>query len=152
MLLFYAIFKLLADPPTPKRSLWSGALFGAIGFEVLKRCPGCCWRRPRGSAVQAFGIALILVIWINYFSRVVMYAAAWAHTTREARALRVPDGPAPVQGPVMPPLDQMAQLAGVTSGNASTPALTQPKSWLGPFAAGSALTLGLVAFVRGKRG
>ena len=28
--------------------------------------------------VQAFGVALILLVWINYFSRLVMYAAAWA--------------------------------------------------------------------------
>ena len=39
-------------------------------------------------AFQAFGIALILLVWINYFSRVVLYAAAWAHTSREARATR----------------------------------------------------------------
>ena len=37
---------------------------------------------PGPPAFQAFGIALILLVWINYFSRVVMYAAAWAHTSR----------------------------------------------------------------------
>ena len=54
-------------------------------------------------AFQAFGIALILLVWINYFSRVVMYAAAWAYTSRAARAQRVPSSRAgPVQGPPSP--------------------------------------------------
>ena len=45
--------------------------------------PTCCSRRPRGNpAFQAFGVALILLIWINYFSRLVMYSAAWAYTLR----------------------------------------------------------------------
>lgn len=89
MLLFFALFKLLAAPETPAKSLWSGALVGAIGFEVLKQLStfliGVTREQP---AFQAFGIALILVVWINYFSRVVMYAAAWAHTSRDAREAR----------------------------------------------------------------
>ena len=39
------------------------------------------WRQPTG-------IALILLVWINYFSRVVVLAACWAHTSPEARAIR----------------------------------------------------------------
>ncbi|MFC6342593.1 YihY/virulence factor BrkB family protein, partial [Nocardioides hankookensis] len=89
MLLFFSLFKLLAEPATPTRSLWSGALLGALGFEVLKRLSGFLLASTKDQpAFQAFGIALILVIWINYFSRVVLYAAAWAHTSREARAAR----------------------------------------------------------------
>ena len=37
MVLFFTLFRLLADPAVPARSLWSGALLGALGFEVLKR-------------------------------------------------------------------------------------------------------------------
>jgi membrane protein len=62
-------------------ALWSGALVGAIGFEALKRAS--TWlldSTANQPAFQAFGIALILLVWIYYFSRVVMYAAAWAHT------------------------------------------------------------------------
>jgi len=89
MLLFFALFKLLARPQTPTRSLWSGALLGAIGFEVLKQLSTELIKATKDQpAFQAFGIALILVVWINYFSRVVMYAAAWAHTSAEARAQR----------------------------------------------------------------
>ncbi len=37
MVLFFLFFKLLADPPLPARSMWSGALLGAVLFEVLKQ-------------------------------------------------------------------------------------------------------------------
>ena len=85
--LFFALFKLLGESPTPTRSLWSGALFGAIGFEVLKQLSGLLLASTKNQpAFQAFGIALILLVWINYFSRVVLYSAAFAHTSREARA------------------------------------------------------------------
>ena len=40
MLLFFALFQLLAEPATPRRSLWSGALLGALAFEVLKQISG----------------------------------------------------------------------------------------------------------------
>ena len=86
-LLFFALFVLLARPHTPRRSLWSGALLGAIGFELLKWASTYLFAATREQpAFQAFGIALILVVWINYFSRVVVYAAAWAHTSARARA------------------------------------------------------------------
>jgi membrane protein len=84
-LLFFALFKLLAAPETPNRSLWSGALVGGIGFELLKQASNQLLKFTESSpATQAFGIALILVVWINYFSRVVMYAAAWAHMSPAA--------------------------------------------------------------------
>ena len=87
--LFFAFFKLLGDPEDPSRSLWSGALLGAIGFEVLKQLStfliASISQQP---GFQVFGIALIVLVWINYFSRVVMFAAAWAHTSPEARDIR----------------------------------------------------------------
>jgi membrane protein len=87
--LFFAFFKLLGDPDDPSRSLWSGALLGAIGFEALKQLStfliASISEQP---GFQVFGIALIVLVWINYFSRVVMFAAAWAHTTPEARGIR----------------------------------------------------------------
>jgi membrane protein len=84
MVLFFALFRVLVQPSLPARALWSGALVGAIGAEALKFLSsfliGLTKDQP---AVQAFGITLILLIWINYFSRVVMYAAAWAYTATD---------------------------------------------------------------------
>jgi membrane protein len=134
--LFFALFRLLAEPPTPTRSLWSGALLGAVGFEALKQVSGLLLSSTQGQpAFQAFGIALILLVWINYFSRVVLYAASWAHTSRAARALRVPEPPARVQGPRVPrqaPVEESASR----------------RAWLAPFAAGGAAALALVAVLR----
>jgi membrane protein len=140
--LFLALFRLLADPHTPKRSLASGALLGAIGFEVLKLLSSTLLKTTQGQpAFQAFGIALILVVWINYFSRVVLYAAAWAHTSPEARAARVEE-PAVVQGPQVPSLTDLP---------ATSPPGERPPgagSWKGPFAAGAAAMLALTAVLR----
>lgn len=88
-LLFSAIFKLLAAPEIPRLDLWKGALLGAVGFELLKQVAGLLLASTKNQpAFQSFGIALILVVWINYFSRVIMYAASWAQTSTSARLIR----------------------------------------------------------------
>jgi membrane protein len=89
VVLFYALFTILGRPHTPRRSLWSGALLGAVAFEVLKSVSYLLLAWTKGSpAFQAFGIALVLLVWINYTSRGTLYAAAWAHTSAAARAIR----------------------------------------------------------------
>jgi membrane protein len=79
--LLLAMYRLLARPALPRRSLVEGALLGALGFEVLKSLAtvliGHTHDQP---AFQAFGVALVLLVWINYFSRLVLYGAAWAGT------------------------------------------------------------------------
>ena len=81
--LFAAMFILLARPRLPRRAIWSGAALGAVGFEVLKQASTYLLKATAGEpAFQAFGIALILLVWINYFSRLVLYSAAWAQTSR----------------------------------------------------------------------
>ena len=44
--LFFVIYQILGHPPLPKKALWAGALFGAIGFELLE-VP--CGERDRGA-------------------------------------------------------------------------------------------------------
>ena len=84
--LFYALFRLLADPDLPTAALWSGALLGAVGFEALKQLSRILLASTSHQpAFQAFGIALILLVWIHYFSRVVMFAAAWSASQRPRR-------------------------------------------------------------------
>jgi membrane protein len=85
VVLLLAMFRLLAQPHLPRHALLTGATLGAIGFEILKSLAGLLIGLTKGQpAFQAFGVTLILVIWINYFSRLVMYAAAWAHTSPAA--------------------------------------------------------------------
>ncbi len=147
-LLFFLIFRLLADPQVPRRSVWSGAVLGAVGFEVLKLLSQYLLQATKDQpAFQAFGIALILVVWINYFSRVVLYAASWAYTTRAARAQRLPDGARPVQGPRTPSLAELT--ATGTEGGAA--GASGGRSWVTPFAGGAAAMLGAVAVLRKRR-
>ena len=140
VLLFFTMFVLLAEPRTPRGSLWSGALLGGIGFEILKQLSGRLFAATQGSpAFQAFGIALILLVWINYFSRVVLYAAAWAHTSRAARAQRLAEPAAPLQGPQTPDLSDQTRPDSARSGR---------PAWVAPFVAGGATALAAAAVLR----
>ncbi|WP_432476869.1 YihY/virulence factor BrkB family protein [Nocardioides sp. GXQ0305] len=147
LLLFFILFKLLARPSTPTGSLWAGALLGGIGFELLKRLSFLLLEATQNSpAFQVFGIALILLVWIYYFSRIVMYAAAWAHTAAAARAQREHDALHADRSEL-----QMRELAEVPL--RETPAPKRSRVSPGAaFAAGSASTLGLVALARRRKG
>lgn len=112
-LLFFAMFRLLAAPDLPRRATWSGALLGAVGFEVLKQVSGLLISATQGNpAFQVFGLALILLVWIYYFSRVILYAAAWAWTHPLAREQRVTAPADPVQGPPLPSIDELPTADG----------------------------------------
>ncbi|WP_107765005.1 YihY/virulence factor BrkB family protein [Nocardioides terrigena] len=145
--LFFAFFRVLAAPNVPSRSLWSGALLGALAFEALKQLSTYLLAGTKDApAAQAFGIALILVVWMNYFSRVVVLAAAWAHTSPVAREQRERDAwrAGDVEGPQID-LQQAAR---------HSPTLGAPEASqrpLGAFAAGAATMLALVAVVRRRK-
>jgi membrane protein len=143
--LFFALFKLLAAPDVPNRSLWSGALVGGIGFELLKQASSQLLKSTENSpATQAFGIALILLVWINYFSRVVMYAAAWAHMSPAAVEAR--ERAAERSG------SETRQSLGMDAAGSSRPGRRRAREeTLQPgaaFALGGAAMLGAVALVR----
>lgn len=144
-LLFFALFEILANPDdVPRRAVWSGAVLGSVGFEALKQVSQLLLQSTASSpAFQAFGIALILVVWINYFSRVVMYAASWAYVHPAARAMR-PVLDEHVQGPSSPPLQWRDRLAADREEESTA------VRWATPFAVGSAATLALVAVLRKK--
>jgi membrane protein len=144
-LLFYTLFRLLARPVTPRRALRQGAILGALGFEALKLGSTLLLVSSRGKpAFQALGIALILVVWINYFSRVVMYAAAWAHTSAPARAARESTLARARSGAPSP-----APVPAATSAPRTRRSVPGPRL---AFGAGVASALGLVALLRRRRG
>lgn len=145
VLLFFALFRLLVRPNVPSRSLWHGAALGAIVFEVLKAGSFLLLAATKGQpAFQAFGIALILLVWINYFSRVVLYAAAWAYTSRSARAIREQQAfeRASLQELTRVDLHEAPTLAPAPAAARKTAA--------GAFAAGGAATLALLAVLKKK--
>lgn len=144
--LLMAMFRLLAEARVPRSALVRGAVLGAVLFEILKSAASLLLASTKNQpAFQTFGVALILVVWINYFSRFVMYAAAWAYTSpvslerRTAGAMRAPgaalgddDAPAPAPAPASAPAP-VARPGG-------TATVGRPRPWLvtaGAVAAGA---------------
>jgi membrane protein len=80
--LFFVMYKLLGRPTLPAKPLLQGAFLGAFGFEVLKLLVVNVLGKVGGSALAPLAIAITLVVWINYFSRLVFYGASWAMTSR----------------------------------------------------------------------
>ena len=146
VLLFFSLFKLLTDPKAPDRSLWHGALLGAIAFEALKAASFLLLASTKDQpAFQAFGIALILVVWINYFSRVVLYAASWAQTSRSTRAILEQEALEEAQ---RQELTKVQLHEAPTFEPEADP--TVKKKHAGAFAAGGATTLALLAVLKKK--
>lgn len=142
--LFFAMFRLLAAPDLPLRAMCAGALLGAVGFEILKQVSGLLIKSTQGQpAFQVFGLALILVVWINYFSRVVIYAAAWAYTSRPARSAREAGSPPSSADTVVP---EPPPAPG--EHKARPPHRADPRL---AFGAGAAAALGLVSVLRRRR-
>lgn len=141
--LFFAIFRLLARPPLPTVSLWKGAFLGAVGFELLKQLAvyliGSTKEQP---AFQVFGLALILVVWIFYFARVLMYAAAFAHTGPLAVAEREAAAAAEAAA-------REAELEATVEERAAVLAKQEAKgNKAAPFGAGVATAVGVAAVLK----
>jgi membrane protein len=151
-LMFFLMFVLLARPQMPQRSLWQGALLAAIGFEALKQLSTVLLASTAGQpAFQAFGIALILLVWINYFSQVTLYAAAWAYTAPAARAAREAR-PTPVHDPSLdatfPAAPRMPEAPRV---DVAQVAQARRPGWAVPFASGASAMLAVVALTKRKQ-
>ena len=153
--LLMTMFKvLLVESHVPRRALVRGALLAAVGFEILKLAANLLLAQTEGSpAFQAFGVSLILLVWINYFSRLVMLAAAWAYTAtsaldqRTAEAMRAPGAAlveSPEAGPT--PVHVVDRLVSSSTGRRSPPGLP----WRPVAVAGGAALLGAI-LVRGLR-
>jgi membrane protein len=82
-----ALYQLLARPHVSHRALREGAVLAAVGFVLLQLAANKLMGFTEGQpAFTIFGFALVLLVLMNYFSRVIMYGAAWAYTSK-----RVPD-------------------------------------------------------------
>lgn len=144
--LYFWIFRLLARPPLPTISLWKGAFLGAVGFEVLKQAATYLLAATREQpAFQVFGIALVLVVWINYFARVLMYAAAFAHTAPAAVAQREAHAAALAEA-------EAAELADRVDARAAVLAREEARGRsLAPFAAGTLAAAGFAGLLKKAR-
>ena len=146
VLLFFTMFELLARPNAPRSAVVKGAVLGAVGFELIKRLSFLLLGSTQESeAFQLFGIALILVVWIYYFSRVVMYAAAWAQTDPATRAKKDREAlEADREEYAMKELTQVEL-------RETAPTATSRVSPQAAFAAGGVTMLGLIALARRRK-
>jgi membrane protein len=63
------------------RSVRSGALLGAVGFEVLKLFGTFLIARTTQNPIYAtFGVVVGMLVWINIVSRLLVYVVAWTAT------------------------------------------------------------------------
>lgn len=81
--LFAFLFTRLPRIDRPRRTVLRGALFAAVGFGVLKFAGRFYIAHFISAGSKVFGTFAVvagLLVWINLFSRFVLYAAAWTVT------------------------------------------------------------------------
>lgn len=81
--LFVYLFVRLARVRSPLRNLVQGAVFGAVGFEVLKVLGGIYVARTttRGAATYGtFAVVVGVLLFLNLVSRLLLYASAFVVT------------------------------------------------------------------------
>jgi len=82
---FLTVFRILPGANIPLRQLLSGAVLGGIGLGLLKQFgTGIAQRSAEGNAfLGAAASIIVLLVFMNLFGRLVLWAAAWAATTAE---------------------------------------------------------------------
>ncbi|WP_245565274.1 YihY/virulence factor BrkB family protein [Nocardioides insulae] len=142
-LLFFALFQLPAGVDLPRRAQWEGAALGAVAFEVLKQISEPLLALTSESAAfQVFGIALIMLVWINYASRAILYAAAFVEVSPEVRARQDAERRAAEQTAEAEALEEARRTAGERAARGHAP------SPLSAGVLGAAATLGVLALWR----
>ncbi|REE98263.1 YihY/virulence factor BrkB family protein [Thermomonospora umbrina] len=82
-LIFLVLFSRLSGTHAPWHDIVRGALFGAVGFEILKLTGTLLIGHTLGNPVYAsFAAVAGLLLWIDVVSRFVLFAAAWTATRR----------------------------------------------------------------------
>ncbi|MGW9347329.1 YhjD/YihY/BrkB family envelope integrity protein [Nocardiopsis flavescens] len=80
-LIFMLTFVLLSGSGRPARTMWRGAVLGAVGFEILKAGAALLLAGTLSNPVYAsFAVLVGLLVWINLVMRLVMFSAAWTAT------------------------------------------------------------------------
>ncbi|MGY1673250.1 YihY/virulence factor BrkB family protein [Geodermatophilus sp. SYSU D00710] len=81
VLVFLWLLRVVPATGFPLRRLLPGALFGAVGLEVLKLAGALYLTLIDGSVTaSAFGGAVGILVWINLVARFAFFTAAWTAT------------------------------------------------------------------------
>jgi membrane protein len=107
-LLFMWMFTRLPRRPVRYRTVLHGAIFAAVGYEVLKIVGTTYLARVTSNPTYGvFASAVGLLIWINLVSRYLLISAAWTATGRQPRG--ADSGPEPPEeGFAVPVVDKPA--------------------------------------------
>ncbi|AZQ73134.1 MULTISPECIES: YihY/virulence factor BrkB family protein [Streptomyces] len=80
LLMLYVLSRLPGVHPE-RRRLVTGALLGAVGFELLKLVLSGYLRGVAARSMYgAFGTPIALLLWINFTAKLTLYCAAWTAT------------------------------------------------------------------------
>ena len=89
--IFLWLLKVVVHTRVDLRLLLPGALFGAVGFEVLKVLGSLYLSLISGSVTAStFGGAVGILVWINLVSRYALFTTAWTVFLPAVRAQRPP--------------------------------------------------------------
>ncbi len=148
--LFLITFRLLAPQAevTPRDRLQAALLAGA-GFELLKLLAAVLVSAALGNpAFATLGVSLVLLVWMNYVSRLLLYGASWAAVAAELRAERGESEPADAVVLEPAPLDGVAPRTPVAARTRTE------QDEVGAFVRGIAFGAGLVgaAWALAQRG
>lgn len=81
VLVFLFLFTRLPRIATPFRQLLKGALFGAVGFGILKVVGATLIARTTNNPIYGtFAVIIGLLIWINFVTRLTLFTASWTVT------------------------------------------------------------------------
>ncbi len=105
-LVFLWLLKHVPRTPFRYRELLPGALFGAVGFELLKLVGNFYLSIIGGNVTaQTFGSIVGIIVWINVVARFAFFTACWTATIPAIEDARLPV-PLEAQGPT--PLPDVA--------------------------------------------
>ncbi|HEY4315040.1 MAG TPA: YihY/virulence factor BrkB family protein [Actinomycetes bacterium] len=100
MMMLAILFSRLPGADVSWHQVRSGALLGAVGFELLKLVGTFLIVRTTSNPLYAtFGVLVGLLVWINLVSRVLTYAASWAATRAYLGETSASYEPVPVAAP-----------------------------------------------------
>lgn len=103
--IFALLFARLSGANESLRKMLRGALFAAVGFEVLKQAGTLLVSHTTSNPVYGiFAVIVGLIVWINVVARFTLFAAAWTAT-----AMTVPT---PFRDQLAVPEDMRAGLSG----------------------------------------
>jgi len=81
VVIFAILLSRLSGARLPWRQVRSGAVLAAVGFEVLKLLGTFLIGRTTSNPLYAtFGVVVGLLVWINFVSKLTLFAGAWTVT------------------------------------------------------------------------